>query len=242
MEKSLQLSKKPKARGGKRGGSHYLIITDITGFYNLTPKMTTAETRDALESIDREYAPIGCIGIGGFGSVFLAKKKSGRRVALKFMLMNTNDEDEFDTFTREIGAVVKLNNDSDKESNKTGNRDLSIVFFEDWKIGHHFVCIVMNYADGGTLLQEIERKASRSLIEPYSERRIASYALQICEALAYAHERGVAHHDVKSANILIDASAGGKLLLADFGTSVAPGEGKIIKMFESHLISFLNHI
>ena len=34
----------------------------------------------------------------------------------------------------------------------------------------------------------------------------------------------MAHHDVKSSNILIDASAGGKLLLADFGTALKPGE------------------
>lgn len=34
----------------------------------------------------------------------------------------------------------------------------------------------------------------------------------------------MAHHDVKAANILIDASAGGKILLADFGTALAPGE------------------
>ncbi|KAL7533138.1 hypothetical protein ACHAWF_004362 [Thalassiosira exigua] len=46
----------------------------------------------------------------------------------------------------------------------------------------------------------------------------------MCDALAFAHEKGVVHHDVKSANILIDASAGGKLLLADFGTALKPGE------------------
>lgn len=47
---------------------------------------------------------------------------------------------------------------------------------------------------------------------------------QLCDALAFAHEKGVAHHDVKPANILIDASAGEKLLLADFGTALKPGE------------------
>lgn len=81
----------------------------------------------------------------------------------------------------------------------------------------------------------------------------------MCDALAFAHEKGlvdiiiichgsssfvcifksllisalhfvcyteisVAHHDVKGGNILIDASAGGKLLLADFGTALKPGE------------------
>lgn len=190
--------------------------------------MTSAEDRRILAEIDREYTPVGCLGHGGFGSVFLAKKKSGRKVALKFMLMDTDDDDQYDTFIRELGAVVKLNNDTD-----SSGKDLAIVYFQDFFIGRGFACIVMNYADGGTLLQEIERKSkkchpsSSAQVEPYSERRIAWYALQLCEALAYAHERGVAHHDVKAANVLIDASAGGKLLLADFGTSIAPGEESV---------------
>jgi serine/threonine protein kinase len=109
----------------------------------------------------------------------------------------------------------------------------------------------MQYVDGGTLAQEIKRKSRSSPVEPYAEQRIAFYALQVregisflppcpshcvlfylirfntqqlCNALAFSHERGVAHHDVKSANILIDASAGGRLLLADFGTALKPGE------------------
>lgn len=34
----------------------------------------------------------------------------------------------------------------------------------------------------------------------------------------------MAHHDVKAANVLIDAAAGGRLLLADFGAALRPGE------------------
>jgi len=82
----------------------------------------------------------------------------------------------------------------------------------------------MQYADGGTLAQEIERKSKCTPRVPYAERRVAWYALQLCDALAFAHEQGVFHNDVKAANILIDASAGGKLLLADFGTALKPGE------------------
>ena len=190
--------------------------------------MTSAETRYTLSQIDREYTSIGCLGRGGFGSVFLAKKKSGRRVALKFILMDTNDDDGYDTCRREIEAVIALNTGTDDSSNnKTRDRAQSIVFFEEWFECDHFVCIVMNYADGGTLSQEIERRALQSPFEPYAERRIAWYALQLCEALAYAHEKGIAHHDVKAANVLIDAKGGGKLLLADFGTSVTPGEESV---------------
>jgi serine/threonine protein kinase len=82
----------------------------------------------------------------------------------------------------------------------------------------------MNFANGGTLLQQIQSQARK---DPYSERRIAFYALQLSEALAFAHERNVFHHDVKSANVLIDAREAGKLLLADFGTSVAAGEAAV---------------
>lgn len=177
------------------------------------------ETRQTLALIEANYECIGCLGHGGFGSVFVAKKKSGRRVALKVMPMDTSDEDEYEKFTREIDAVVKLNSCMDEEKKEGNNRDLSIVYFEDWYISRNFVCIVMQYVDGGTLAMEIERKT-----EPYAERRIGWYTLQLCDALAFAHERGVSHHDVKAANILIDASAGGKLLLADFGTSIKPGE------------------
>ena len=52
--------------------------------------------------------------------------------------------------------------------------------------------------------------------------RNSHYKTKLCDALAFAHEKGVSHHDVKAANILIDASAGGKFLLADFGASLKP--------------------
>ena len=64
---------------------------------------------------------------------------------------------EYETFTREVEAVAELNKGDDNNSNG-GDRDLSIVYFEDWFVSRNFVCIVMQYADGGTLSQEIERK------------------------------------------------------------------------------------
>lgn len=132
------------------------------------------DTRQTLSIIDREYTSVGCLGIGGFGSVFLAQKKSGRKVALKIMQMDTSDDEEYEQFLREVEAVNNLNQESDNE-----NRDLHIIFFEDWYISRNFVCIVMQYADGGTLAQEIERKSKCNPMVPYAERRIGWYALQV---------------------------------------------------------------
>ena len=92
--------------------------------------------------------------------------------------MDTRDDEEYKTFIREVDSVVKLNTASENE--KAGDdRDLSIIYFEDWYISHTFVCICMEYADGGTLAQEIQRKAVSVPFEPYTERRIAWYALQV---------------------------------------------------------------
>jgi serine/threonine protein kinase len=179
-----------------------------------SPEATTDES--FLAQVDREFTQLGCLGHGGFGSVFLAKKRSGRQVALKCINFDPEDDGIYDAFVRELDAVVTLNSCD-------GKSVLSIVFFEDWIIGPSCAFIVMNYVDGGTVSDEIVNKT-----EPYTERRIAWYALQLSEALAFAHERGVAHHDVKSANVLIDQSRGGKLLLADFGSAVAPGQESIL--------------
>jgi serine/threonine protein kinase len=59
-----------------------------------------AENRLTLGVIDREYTLVGCIGIGAFGSVFLARKDSGRQVALKVMPMDTSDDEEYESFLR----------------------------------------------------------------------------------------------------------------------------------------------
>lgn len=174
------------------------------------PQMTLAE-------VDNTFRQLECLGHGGFGSVFLAEKRSGRRVALKMIRIDLDDdEDEVHaSFTREVDAVLKL----DCTTASEGNHDLGIVYFRDWFIGPNFACIVMQYADGGTLAHEIESKQ-----EPYTERRLVWYLLQLSEALAHAHSRGLTHMDVKASNVLIDASSGGKLLLADFGSAVSLGE------------------
>ena len=73
-----------------------------------------------------------------FGSVFLARKRgSGRRVALKVMPMDTSDDEEYERFIRELESVVGLNDSADEAR----QRDLNIVFFEDWFISASFACI-----------------------------------------------------------------------------------------------------
>ena len=71
--------------------------------------------------------------------------------------------------------------------------------------------ILMEYIEGPTLREEIRRAGSGGM----SQERIQSVMKDVCSALHYAHAKGLVHCDIKSGNILIDAS--GKAYLTDFG-------------------------
>mmetsp|Transcript_63048 Transcript_63048/g.186240 ORF Transcript_63048/g.186240 Transcript_63048/m.186240 type:complete len:741 (-) Transcript_63048:110-2332(-) len=201
---------------------------------------TAAETTKALtlREVDSRYEQLGCLGRGGFASVFLARKRhtSNRLVAIKVMSIDKSDDEyAVESFMRELDAVVSLNT-RDDGTDEGEERDQGIIFFREWFrgrsssedggcFGSPSAFIVMNYVEGGTLADLLD--ADKRGDEPFAERRVAWYVLQLCDALAYAHERNVSHHDVKSENILVDARRGGTLVLSDFGTSVRPGQERI---------------
>lgn len=75
--------------------------------------------------------------------------------------------------------------------------------------------IVSEYVEGGSLADRIRR-------ERLDPQRAVRLIVGIAETLAYAHEQGFIHRDIKPGNILLDHH--GRALLADFGISSSPGE------------------
>ncbi|OAY82827.1 Mitogen-activated protein kinase kinase kinase A [Ananas comosus] len=74
----------------------------------------------------------------------------------------------------------------------------------------HYYNLFIEYAPGGSLSDEIKRRGGR-----LDEDAVRSRAWQILRGLAYLHERGVAHCDVKGQNVLIGAD--GRAMIADLG-------------------------
>jgi serine/threonine protein kinase/N-acetylglutamate synthase-like GNAT family acetyltransferase len=81
-----------------------------------------------------------------------------------------------------------------------------------------YICLVMEYCDGGDLNTYIIRQWNSSVKknQPIREKTIINYLMQIANGLNYLHENGMVHRDLKPSNVLITKD--NILKIADFGT------------------------
>jgi len=142
------------------------------------------------------YEIVSAIGAGGMGEVYKAKDtRLSRTVAIKVLPEQVSHQLELrQRFEREAQTIASLNHPH-------------ICTLHD--VGHQgdIEYLVMEYLDGETLAQRLERG-------PMPIDQVLKYAIQIADALDKAHRSGITHRDLKPANIMITKS-GAKLL--DFG-------------------------
>lgn len=163
------------------------------------------------EEIDR-YDLIKLVGKGGMGEVFLAKDtKAGRSVALKRIREELKEKPRIQLrFLREARLSAQLCHPG---------------IMPIYEIGPQFY--TMPYVEGDSLKQLLRRAQEREkdgLPDPLcsSIPSLMRLFLQVCQAVFYAHTRGVLHRDLKSDNILIGRY--GEVLIADWGLAQRVGE------------------
>jgi len=138
------------------------------------------------------------VGTGGMSSVYRAHDRQlERNVALKVLHERLGADDEHvSRFRHEARAVAQLSHPN----------VVTVIdrFEED---GRQY--IVFEYVDGESLKQLLDRTG------PLPVRRALEIALAVADGLAFAHEHGVVHRDVKPQNVLL--SRDGEIKVTDFG-------------------------
>jgi serine/threonine-protein kinase len=153
------------------------------------------------------YRVIERVGSGGMATVLLAEdERLGRQVAVK-RLHAESPEATARRFRREARLGASLNHPN-------------VVSVYDIVSDDEGVLIVMEYVDGETLRDAIERG-------PLAPARALEVLRGVAEALDHAHGEGIVHRDVKPANVLLGRD--GRIKLADLGIATAV-EGERITM------------
>ncbi len=140
------------------------------------------------------------VGRGGMATVFLARDlRHSRQVAIKVLQPELATALGVERFQQEITLAANLVHPHIVQLYDSGH-----------EAGHLYY--VMPFIDGESLRSRLDRERQLPIDEA------VRIAIEVAEALAYAHSCGVVHRDVKPENILFMA---GKAVVADFGVARA---------------------
>lgn len=152
--------------------------------------------------LDR-YRVVRQIGAGGMGVVYEGVHlRTERRVAIKCL----NPECALDP-----EALRRFEWEAKGATNIGNAHIVDVIDMDALPNGVHF--IVLEYLDGADLGRELKTRGA------FQVHRAVSVVLQMCEALALAHDKGIIHRDLKPANILLIERDGNSdyVKILDFG-------------------------
>ncbi len=143
------------------------------------------------------------IGAGGMATVYLAEDlRHHRKVAVKVLRSELAATLGPDRFLREIEIAAQLQHPHVLPLYDSGEAD-------------GFLFYVMPFVEGESLRQKIDREGELPVAEA------ARILRDVVDAIAYAHEQGVVHRDIKPDNVLV---SGRHAMVTDFGVAKAVSE------------------
>ncbi|XP_026566232.1 serine/threonine-protein kinase Nek3 isoform X2 [Pseudonaja textilis] len=141
------------------------------------------------------------LGEGSFGRVLLVQHKSTRQKYAMKEIRLPKSVFKIEKSWNESIILAKMNHPN-------------IVMYADSFEADGHLHIVMEYCDGGDLLQKIKFQKGKL----FPEDIILKWFAQMCLGVNYIHEKHILHRDIKSKNVFLTQN--GKIKLGDFGSAV----------------------
>jgi serine/threonine protein kinase len=160
----------------------------------------TPPTPQELQKALPKYEITSLLGSGGMGAVYKGKQTSlDRAVAIKILSTALKDVDPSfaERFKVEARAMGQLSHPGIISVHDFGETDDGLLY------------IVMEYVGGTDVAQMIHQQGR---LQPDHAIAITAH---VCDAMAYAHSKGILHRDIKPANVMVGYD--GVVKIADFG-------------------------
>ena len=154
---------------------------------------------------ERKYQIVGIIAIGGMGVVLEAHDVSTRRVVAMKTLLSMDSTEDVARFVDEAQITAQLEHPNIVPVYEVNVNELEKPFF------------TMKLVRGESLKQVIHglRLERPKTIEQYPLSELLTIFLKVCDAIAYAHSKGVVHRDLKPENVMLGDF--GEVLVMDWG-------------------------
>lgn len=213
MRRSIRAAS--RAEGNQRPTSQLQVAQTATTYYRSD---TTAPVDDSRQA-DMRFTLLRKIGEGGLGTVWLARdEKLKRNVALKELNSQAAESQKlWQRFTREAEITGHLEHPNVVPLYVSGvNHQTGLPFY------------AMRFLGKQTLADAIRELHSRRLgaaDDPIHLHRLLNAFLDVCQAIAFAHSRGVIHRDLKPENVALDNF--GQVLVLDWGLAKVDSDGEL---------------
>ena len=203
---------KPSSGGADSSplGQSEIDLTDTQMQEGLAPRTRSAAptvlrgwqppTVEELQRMLPQYEVQQFLARGGMGAVYKGTQRSlDRCVAIKILPPGIEDEDVHygERFKQEARAMAKFKHPGIVAVHDAGETPDGLLYF------------IMEFIEGTDVAQLVTAQGKLPVVQALS------ITAHICDALAYAHSRGIVHRDIKPANIMIEAD--GAVKVADFG-------------------------
>lgn len=146
------------------------------------------------------------LGRGAYGQVYRGMDtRTGQHVAIKQISLERIPADSLQSIMNEVELLKGLNHKN------------IVKYLGSFRTKTHLY-IILEFMENGALSSIIKQNK----FGPFPEALVAVYTQQVLQGLAYLHDQGVVHRDIKGANIL--TTKDGLVKLADFGVAAKLGE------------------
>jgi eukaryotic-like serine/threonine-protein kinase len=153
--------------------------------------------------LDGKWTLESLLGVGGMAAVYAATHRNGARAAIKLFPFSVTTSPEFAERILREGYLA----------NKIGHPSVVRVLDDHLDREREYAYLVMELLEGETARERIER------LGPMTPLEAVNYAIELCECLKAAHEKGVVHRDIKPENLFLTTED--RLKVLDFGVARA---------------------